>query len=210
VTASPDGGTEEGAPQRSDDEVAEEIVRLVEAADLDSEDVEPARRRRRRGRPRDEHSEENDGGPAGETEGDVDEPEDRSASDRLRELGGYIREQRNRAQYSLRHLAKVAGVSNPYLSQIERGLRKPSAEILQAIAKGLQISSETLYVKAGFLEERTDVPDLEVAIQREESLSERQRAALIEVYRSFRRENEHADERADDDRSAGRGDPGEG
>lgn len=132
------------------------------------------------------------------------EDADRSASDRLRELGSYIREQRNRAQYSLRHLARVAGVSNPYLSQIERGLRKPSAEILQAIAKGLQISSETLYVKAGFLEERTDVPDLEVAIQREASLTERQRAALIEVYRSFRLENERAAEGSD------RSDPGAG
>jgi transcriptional regulator with XRE-family HTH domain len=116
-----------------------------------------------------------------------------AAAARLRELGDYIREQRKRAQYSLRQLARVAGVSNPYLSQIERGLRKPSAEILQAIAKALQISSETLYVKAGFLDEREDVPDLEVAILRAETLTERQRAALIEIYRSFRREN--ADER---------------
>ncbi|MDP9023462.1 MAG: helix-turn-helix domain-containing protein [Actinomycetota bacterium] len=112
------------------------------------------------------------------------------ASARLTELGEYIRDQRSRAQYSLRHLARLAGVSNPYLSQIERGLRKPSAEILQAIAKALQISSETLYVKAGILEERGDVPDLEVAIVRDASLNERQRAALIEIYRSFRRENE--------------------
>lgn len=108
---------------------------------------------------------------------------------RLRELGHYIRDQRNRAEYSLRHLAKLAGVSNPYLSQIERGLRKPSAEILQAIAKGLQISSESLYVKAGILDER-DVPSLEVAILQDESLTERQRAALIEIYRSFCREND--------------------
>ncbi|HEX2029345.1 MAG TPA: helix-turn-helix transcriptional regulator [Nitriliruptorales bacterium] len=112
------------------------------------------------------------------------------AAARLSDLGDYIREQRSRAQYSLRHLARLAGVSNPYLSQIERGLRKPSAEILQAIAKALQISSETLYVKAGILEERTDVPDLEVAILRDEDLNERQRAALIEIYRSFRHENE--------------------
>ena len=109
---------------------------------------------------------------------------------KLRDLGGYIREQRSRAQLSLRNLAKLAGVSNPYLSQIERGLRKPSAEILQAIAKALQISSESLYVRAGILEERGEVPDIEVSILRDESLSDRQRGALLEIYRSFRRENE--------------------
>jgi transcriptional regulator with XRE-family HTH domain len=126
-----------------------------------------------------------------------------ATSARLSELGSYIREQRKRAEYSLRHLARVAGVSNPYLSQIERGLRKPSAEILQAIAKALQISSETLYVKAGFLDERAEVPDLEIAILQEDSLTERQRAALIEIYRSFRRENEP--EEPDTDRSVGGG-----
>jgi transcriptional regulator with XRE-family HTH domain len=120
--------------------------------------------------------------------GDADE--DRSTAERLRELGSYIKEQRSRAQYSLRHLARIAGVSNPYLSQIERGLRKPSAEILQAIAKALQISSETLYVKAGLLEEPAETPDLEVAIMHDESLTDRQRAALVEIYRSFRQENE--------------------
>lgn len=126
-------------------------------------------------------------------------PFDGAAGDagaRLRELGTYIREQRSRAQYSLRHLARLAGVSNPYLSQIERGLRKPSAEILQAIAKALQISSETLYVKAGILEERTPVPDLELAILADEHLTERQRAALIETYRSFRRLNSGTGEAA--------------
>lgn len=117
------------------------------------------------------------------------EPSGQNNESKLRELGSYIRDQRSRGEYSLRQLARLAGVSNPYLSQIERGLRKPSAEILQAIAKALQISSETLYVKAGILEER-DVPDLEIAILRDESLNERQRAALIEIYRSFRRENE--------------------
>ncbi len=132
-------------------------------------------------------------------EPDAGGTEDRSTAERLRELGSYIKEQRSRAQYSLRHLARVAGVSNPYLSQIERGLRKPSAEILQAIAKGLQISSETLYVKAGLLDEPSETPDLEVAILHEDSLTERQRAALIEVYRSFRLENEHAGDDAGDD-----------
>lgn len=87
-------------------------------------------------------------------------------------------------------MAKLAGVSNPYLSQIERGLRKPSAEILQAIAKALKISAESLYVKAGILEEREELADLEIAILRDASLNERQRAALLEIYCSFRRENE--------------------
>ena len=110
-----------------------------------------------------------------------------SPSSRLRDLGTYIRSQRNSAQLSLRNLAKLAGVSNPYLSQIERGLRKPSAEILQAIAKALSISSETLYVKAGILEERDEEHDLESAIARDPYLTEPQRQALVEMYRSFRR-----------------------
>ncbi len=80
---------------------------------------------------------------------------------RLRDLGEFIREQRRNARLSLRKLSEVAGISNPYLSQIERGLRKPSAEILQSIAKGLRISAETLYVRAGILDERTgDAPDV--------------------------------------------------
>lgn len=108
------------------------------------------------------------------------------ARSRLSELGQYIRTQRNHAQLSLRHLAKLAGVSNPYLSQIERGLRKPSAEILQAIAKALEISSETLYVKAGILEERPGEHDVVSAINRDAHLTEQQRAALIEMYRSFK------------------------
>jgi transcriptional regulator with XRE-family HTH domain len=140
------------------------------------------------GHDHDDHDEPDpSGGRGGPDQATGDEP---GAAHRLRELGSYIREQRGRAQYSLRHLARIAGVSNPYLSQIERGLRKPSAEILQAIAKALQISSETLYVKAGILEERRDVPDVEIAILRDESLNERQRAALVEVYRSFVRENQ--------------------
>jgi transcriptional regulator with XRE-family HTH domain len=114
---------------------------------------------------------------------------------RLRDLGAYIRHQRNTAQLSLRNLAKLAGVSNPYLSQIERGLRKPSAEILQAIAKALSISSETLYVKAGILEERDTERDVESALTRDPYLTDAQRDALIEMYRSFRQlsELQHAD-----------------
>lgn len=117
----------------------------------------------------------------------VDEAQDERPAARLRDLGAYIRDQRNRSDLSLRHLAKLAGVSNPYLSQIERGLRKPSAEILQAIAKALRISAETLYVKAGILEVRDSEEDLESAIAREPHLTEPQRQALVEMYRSFRR-----------------------
>jgi transcriptional regulator with XRE-family HTH domain len=108
----------------------------------------------------------------------------------LDELGSYIRHQRESAALSLRKLAKIAGVSNPYLSQIERGLRKPSAEILQAIAKALEISSETLYVKAGILDEREIVVDVEVAVAADPHLSGPQRQALLEMYRSFRRLSE--------------------
>jgi transcriptional regulator with XRE-family HTH domain len=112
------------------------------------------------------------------------------------ELGAYIRRQRESARLSLRKLAKIAGVSNPYLSQIERGLRKPSAEILQAIAKALEISSETLYVKAGILDEREHDEDLESVVARDPYLTDPQRQALIEMYRSFRALAEIRDEHA--------------
>ena len=100
---------------------------------------------------------------------------------RLQDLGNFIRDQRNNAQLSLRRLSSLAGISNPYLSQIERGLRKPSAEILQGIAKGLRISAETLYVRAGILhpQERQTVID---AIRNEEALDEDQRDLLLEIY----------------------------
>jgi transcriptional regulator with XRE-family HTH domain len=107
-------------------------------------------------------------------------------------IGDFIREQRTQAQVSLRQLAKVAGVSNPYLSQVERGLRKPSADILQQIAKGLRISAEQLYVRAGILEDRSDGPDLTTAILADAQLTERQKNVLIEIYQSFRRENRAA------------------
>jgi len=107
---------------------------------------------------------------------------------RLHDLGEFIRDQRRNARLSLRKLSELAGISNPYLSQIERGLRKPSAEILQAIARALQISSETLYVRAGILEERTDNLDLVANILRDLTINERQKQALIEIYRSFQRE----------------------
>ena len=108
---------------------------------------------------------------------------------KVRDLGDYIREQRRTAQISLRQLARQAGVRNPYLSQIERGLRKPSAEILQQIAKALRISAEALYVQAGILEER-DGTDLAQALLHDPHLNERQKQVLIEIYDSFRKENE--------------------
>jgi transcriptional regulator with XRE-family HTH domain len=104
-------------------------------------------------------------------------------------IGEFIRDQREQAQVSLRQLARLAGVSNPYLSQIERGLRKPSAEILQQIAKGLRISAEQLYVQAGILDVRPGDPELIAAILADEGLAERQKQVLIEIYESFRREN---------------------
>jgi transcriptional regulator with XRE-family HTH domain len=110
--------------------------------------------------------------------------------DRWHDLGEFIREQRSTARLSLRKLSELAGISNPYLSQIERGLRKPSAEILQQIAKALRISAETLYVRAGILEERTDNGDLEGEILRDRYLTEDQKQMLISVYQAFRHENE--------------------
>lgn len=103
-------------------------------------------------------------------------------------LGEYIRAQRERAKISLRQLAESAGVSNPYLSQIERGLRKPSAEILQQIAKGLRISAEALYVRAGILEDRAADTDVQAAIRADTGLTERQKQVLLDIYESFRRE----------------------
>jgi transcriptional regulator with XRE-family HTH domain len=107
---------------------------------------------------------------------------------RLHDLGEFIREQRRTARLSLRKLSELAGISNPYLSQIERGLRKPSAEILQSIAKGLRISAETLYVRAGILDERDEETDLAGEILRDQSITERQKQLLVEIYRSFQAE----------------------
>ena len=109
---------------------------------------------------------------------------------RMHDLGEFIREQRRVARLSLRKLSELAGISNPYLSQIERGLRKPSAEILQQIAKALRISAETLYVRAGILEEREGEHDLVGDILRDPSLTEAQKQTLIQVYTAFCHENE--------------------
>ena len=103
-------------------------------------------------------------------------------------IGSYIREQREQAKISIRQLAQAAGVSNPYLSQVERGLRRPSADILQQIAKGLRISAEALYVQAGFLEDRPPGSVVREAVLTDEELTERQKQMLIEIYESFRKE----------------------
>jgi len=104
-------------------------------------------------------------------------------------LGDYLKEQRVSARLSLRQLAEQAGVSNPYLSQIERGLRKPSADVLQQIAKALRISAEQLYVRAGILSPE-DLGDgnersVELAVLADPGLSERQKQSLLDVYASF-------------------------
>jgi transcriptional regulator with XRE-family HTH domain len=104
-------------------------------------------------------------------------------------VGEFIRSQRSAAQVSLRELARAAGVSNPYLSQVERGLRKPSAEILGQIARGLKISAETLYEQAGILDRRSGSPDTVAAIRSDPALSERHRAVLLELYETYAREH---------------------
>ena len=103
-------------------------------------------------------------------------------------IGEYIRQQREQAKISLRQLASTAGISNPYLSQVERGLRRPSAEILQQIAKGLRISAEALYVQAGILEDRRPDSGVRAAVLADPELAERQKQVLLEIYESFRRE----------------------
>ncbi|MEV7087811.1 helix-turn-helix transcriptional regulator [Streptomyces sp. NPDC093085] len=136
-------------------------------------------------------------------------------------LGEYLREQRRNARLSLRQLADAAGVSNPYLSQIERGLRKPSADILQQLAKALRISAETLYVQAGMLDERErEALETRSVILADPSINERQKQVLLQIYDSFRKENgldtdapEAAPEGAAAEPAAGAGpgeDPGPG
>jgi transcriptional regulator with XRE-family HTH domain len=109
---------------------------------------------------------------------------------KVRDVGKFIREQRNAVGMSLRKLATAAGISNPYLSQIERGLRRPSAEILNGIAKALRISAETLYVKAGILDDRKGAEDVAASILADRSITERQKQVLVQIYSSFREETE--------------------
>ncbi|MFM8826135.1 MAG: helix-turn-helix domain-containing protein [Actinomycetota bacterium] len=115
----------------------------------------------------------------------------RNPADRLHDVGEFIRQQRENAQQSIRDLARAAGVSNPYLSQIERGIRRPSAEILQQIARALEISAESLYVRAGILDgtppAASSVPE---AIMNDETLTAEQRQSLLSVYRTFVSANE--------------------
>ncbi|ABK69701.1 helix-turn-helix domain-containing protein [Mycolicibacterium smegmatis] len=114
-------------------------------------------------------------------------------SNAAQDIGSFIRAQREAAQVSVRQLAEKAGVSNPYLSQIERGLRKPSADVLNQIAKALRVSAEVLYVRAGILEpsEPSEVRD---AIVNDVSITERQKQVLLDIYTSFRQQNEAAGE----------------
>ncbi len=114
-----------------------------------------------------------------------------SIGGRVTDVGAYLREQRENARLSVRQLATLAGVSNPYLSQVERGLRKPSAEMLQQIAKGLRISAEALYIRAGILDEELRV-GVERAVHADPDLSDRQKRVLLDIYASFRAENARA------------------
>ena len=117
---------------------------------------------------------------------------------RWNDLGEFIREQRRQGQLSLRKLSELAGISNPYLSQVERGLRRPSADILQRLAKALEISAETLYIRAGILDE-SDTEDLASHIRRDRWLTEDQKRTLVHIYESFRAESGiTADAAADD------------
>ncbi|MBI3756754.1 MAG: helix-turn-helix transcriptional regulator [Deltaproteobacteria bacterium] len=106
-------------------------------------------------------------------------------------LGDFIKRQREMAQLSVRQLADICGISNPYLSQIERGLRTPSSMILQSLAKGLRLSAETLYTQAGILDpQEAEESDVIKTVMRDPHLSARQREMLIDMYRSFRKVNE--------------------
>lgn len=130
-----------------------------------------------------------------------------SISDRVGDLGSYLREQREHARLSLRQLATLAGVSNPYLSQVERGLRRPSAEVLQQIANGLRISAEALYVRAGILDEHPR-PDVEAAVHADPLLSDRQKRVILDIYASFRAENARAEQAKADGEQAAAGNAG--
>jgi transcriptional regulator with XRE-family HTH domain len=111
-------------------------------------------------------------------------------ADQFGSLGEFIAGQRRAAQMSLRQLAAQTGISNPYLSQIERGVRKPSAEVLQQLAKALRISAETLYVRAGILDpDDHPTTSVEMAVLSDAAITERQKRVLIDVYTSFVKEN---------------------
>ena len=128
--------------------------------------------------------------------------------DQLNTLGDFIAAQRRTAELSLRQLADQTGISNPYLSQIERGLRKPSAEVLQQLAKALRVSAESLYVRAGILDPKDHgSTTVEMAVLADPGLTERQKHVLIEIHSSFVKENER---NAADQAAAAPADPGTG
>ncbi|MBA3489229.1 MAG: helix-turn-helix transcriptional regulator [Longispora sp.] len=109
-----------------------------------------------------------------------------------RDLGEFIRGLRRNAQISLRELAERAGVSNPYLSQIERGLRKPSAEVLQQIATALRVSTPLMYLRAGLLDHtQGDPKTVPAAIADDPDLDATQKQTLTQIYESFREQNAH-------------------
>jgi transcriptional regulator with XRE-family HTH domain len=112
-----------------------------------------------------------------------------AASDMASDIGSFIRSQRENAQVSVRQLAERSGVSNPYLSQVERGLRKPSADVLNQIAKALRVSAEVLYVRAGILEP-SDKRQVRDAIITDTAITERQKQVLLDIYASFTQQNE--------------------
>ena len=153
---------------------------------------------------------DDDEGESGDQVALADDDEAGNLESRWRDLGDFIREQRRVGQLSLRRLSEMAGVSNPYLSQIERGLRKPSADILRQIARALSISSEELYVRAGILEERPGQPDLITEIRRSVDISEDQKKTLIHIYESFRRENGTVEAEAEAEADAGASSPVDG
>jgi transcriptional regulator with XRE-family HTH domain len=120
------------------------------------------------------------------------------AVDVASDIGSFIRTQRENAQVSVRQLAERAGVSNPYLSQVERGLRKPSADVLSQIAKALRVSAEVLYVQAGILEP-SDKSQVRDAIVTDTAISERQKQILLDIYASFTQQNESVPEECSTD-----------
>lgn len=112
-----------------------------------------------------------------------------AASDMASDIGSFIRSQRETAHVSVRQLAERSGVSNPYLSQVERGLRKPSADVLNQIAKALRLSAEVLYVRAGILE-ASETSQVRDAIVTDTAITERQKQILLDIYGSFTQQNE--------------------
>ena len=142
----------------------------------------------RRAKPTGEVPRHDDVAPQGDDDKRISESQD---------IGSFIRAQREAAEVSIRQLAERAGVSNPYLSQIERGLRKPSAEVLGQIARGLRLSAEVLYARAGILELKQGSP-VRDAILTAPDLTERQREVLVEIYESFRTNNATAAEQVVD------------